>query len=787
MILSPFVQRLSFDKLIHSIELQAQSNNEALASAANFVLDKLQYRSALIEGIEDISDLSKYKKDINHLMNQLFPPSLLNNEIKMAVTPLDNNIIFKTDRFIKIFGESEDIDFKMIRGIDDDTLYIFYCSWILKAFYNVPISAGDSSFCSVQGPNDLTKYYRTLMNAEFFTMVPMDNAPTLTPDDIDELLSNGKDIELWKKHFPPGSYCLKGFGILNLYDSTRDQALSNFKDLLIVKEKFDTNTESKLELQNILRIYLQIPDLDIDVLLYDTHKDSLRRIDQGIACIGLAETGECNANDLFCNYTKNNLFVEHRNFLITDIKASLGQEDNIGVIKGLLKSGYKSYLAAPIKDGDKLIGILEFASRTPKMINSLTEYDIQKILPITEASLKAYVSGYSNELSAIVQNECTAIHPSVEWKFYEEADKFLHARHANEAAQYEEIAFKDLYALYGQIDVSGSSDARNTAIASDLSLQLSKITDILQAAQEKLDMPLLNSINFQCNILVEQINSDLAAGIEQEVIRFIKEEITPLFKELRIKSNSLGHMIDSYQEEIHESLGIIYQERKKYDESLEIIGSTMASSIDKKQKSAQNIYPHYFERFKTDGVEHNMFIGQSIAPSQSFHSLYLRNLHLWQLRSMCEMEIEHNQMKNDLPLPLEVASLIMVYSSPLSIRYRMDEKQFDIDGAYNARYEIIKKRIDKAYIKGTKERITVPGKMVIVFTQQSDLDEYKTHINYLIYEGLLKNDMEIVDVQDLQGVYGLRAIRVSVNFEDQIIVEKKLMTREKDSSKAVAQ
>ncbi len=29
----------------------------------------------------------------------------------------------------------------------------------------------------------------------------------------------------------------------------------------------------------------------------------------------------------------------------------------------------------------------------------------------------------------------------------------------------------------------------------------------------------------------------------------------------------------------------------------------------------------------------------------------------------------------------------------------MDEKRFDVDGAYNARYEIVKKRIDKAYVK----------------------------------------------------------------------------------------
>jgi len=49
----------------------------------------------------------------------------------------------------------------------------------------------------------------------------------------------------------------------------------------------------------------------------------------------------------------------------------------------------------------------------------------------------------------------------------------------------------------------------------------------------------------------------------------------------------------------------------------------------------------------------------------------------------------------DLPIKLDIASLVLVHTSPISIRFRMDEKRFDVDGSYNARYEILKKRIDK--------------------------------------------------------------------------------------------
>jgi hypothetical protein len=40
-----------------------------------------------------------------------------------------------------------------------------------------------------------------------------------------------------------------------------------------------------------------------------------------------------------------------------------------------------------------------------------------------------------------------------------------------------------------------------------------------------------------------------------------------------------------------------------------------------------------------------------------------------------------------------------VYNEKIDIRFRMDEKRFDVDGAYNSYYEIIKKRLDKAHVK----------------------------------------------------------------------------------------
>ena len=92
----------------------------------------------------------------------------------------------------------------------------------------------------------------------------------------------------------------------------------------------------------------------------------------------------------------------------------------------------------------------------------------------------------------------------------------------------------------------------------------------------------------------------------------------------------------------------------------------------------------------------------------------------------------------------------------------MDEKQFDVDGTYNARYEIVKKRVDKAYIKGTTQRVTEKGKISIVYSQKEDELEYLRYIKFLQSKNYVDDDVEIVELQDLQAVTGLKAIRVSV-------------------------
>ena len=249
---------------------------------------------------------------------------------------------------------------------------------------------------------------------------------------------------------------------------------------------------------------------------------------------------------------------------------------------------------------------------------------------------------------------------------------------------------------------------------------------------------------------------------EQEISLFFTNQIFPLLEHLLISDTNVSD-IKSFNASLDKDLKSYYKARKNYDNTVNLINKELSGFMDKQQEKAQEMFPHFFEKFKTDGVEHNMYIGQSITHDKTFHLTDLYNLRLWQLQVACEMEAMYYKAQERFPLRLEVASLILAYDVPLNIRYRMDEKQFDVDGAYNVRYEIIKKRIDKAHIKNTNERLTLPHKLSVVYSSNAIEKEYLNYFEFLQSKNYIGDNIEIVEIEDLQGASGIKAIRVDLN------------------------
>jgi hypothetical protein len=61
-------------------------------------------------------------------------------------------------------------------------------------------------------------------------------------------------------------------------------------------------------------------------------------------------------------------------------------------------------------------------------------------------------------------------------------------------------------------------------------------------------------------------------------------------------------------------------------------------------------------------------------------------------------------------------------------------------------------------------RLTQPGRIAIVYGHSAEAAEYRDYVEYLQSLGcLIAGDVEELDVDELQGVRGLRALRVGID------------------------
>jgi hypothetical protein len=327
----------------------------------------------------------------------------------------------------------------------------------------------------------------------------------------------------------------------------------------------------------------------------------------------------------------------------------------------------------------------------------------------------------------------------------------------------EPIVFERIYPLYALSDIRGSSTQRSLAIQADLLTQLRLARDVVRWAHDARPLPGLHELLYRIDRHAAKIEVNLNSGDEVSTIAFLRTHVESLFDHLQTFGPGVRERVEAYRTALDPRIGTVYDRRRLFEESVTRIADGISAYLDLEEQTAQTMVPHYFEKQKTDGVDHQIYVGASLLEDGKFDALYLKSLRIWQLMVTCGVALKANRLKDKLPVPLEVTHLVLVQHAPLSIRFRFDEKRFDVDGAYDIRYEIVKKRIDKAVIKGTAERITQPGKVAIVYSHSAEGSEYRAYIEYLKSLGYFTGEVEDVELDELQGVYGLRALRVSVD------------------------
>lgn len=389
-------------------------------------------------------------------------------------------------------------------------------------------------------------------------------------------------------------------------------------------------------------------------------------------------------------------------------------------------------------------------------------------MPLLSLALLKTRNTFTDRIEKMIKDNFTALQPCVEWKFAEAAWESMSRDRTNGHVIRGNVVFENVFPLYGAIDIRNSSVERSYAIQKDLKVHLNLIDSTLDELMKVVKLPLLDGMKFKVNNFSMSMQNGLAAEDEIRFNEFFDKELTSMFSHLQNTDKRLNNVISNYFREVEQEAGSLYQYRNEYEETMQVINNAVLNTIIAEEKNIQESYPHYFEKYKTDGVEYTIYIGQSIAPDSKFDMMYLHNLRLWQLTSMAEVARITHRLLPSLKVPLQTTQLILVHSQPISIGFRKDERRFDVEGAYNIRYEIMKKRLDKVHIEGTSERLTQPGKVAIVYSNPREAQEYNEYVCYLQSKNLLKPGIEHLELEELQGMRGLKAMRVDINMEESV-------------------
>ncbi|UXP33457.1 hypothetical protein N6H18_05760 [Reichenbachiella agarivorans] len=769
----PFESKLSLANLILYWQVRMHSTDSFVSSQAAAIIAEVEKISELQKPITDLSLLEKHKSVIRLLMSAIFSPYTEEEEMIGVLSPFAGEIVYASkayqDIMLLVNKEKNNLPKNREAEIMTHNVMGAYSS-ILDLFYNVSVDRRKDIFHTLQNSETgLNKYYKISINTSFCEIIPKGDLPVVDDQVVKLLLSNSNSPEIWMEMLPPHLFRFQGFVIVRLHDVSNEEVLSRIKEGLLERSSI-TNEESFEKLQSRFKDLLQISDLKLGITGFDKTKGTFvnfgKQNNRSII-LGSERTISCHiTSDKLCD-----LFTTAKEPIVIDEDSSYYQMMDQHA-KRFSQSGIKSLIMSPLFYNDEFVGILELGFKDKIQLSSAAISYIKEVLPLFAIAVKRDLEDVQNKISTIIKKKYTSIHPTVEWKFSEMANLMLDQINVGLNPVTPPIVFENVYPLYAASDIRNSSVVRNDAINRDLLKQIKLARNVLEKALELTNLPILEETLFQLNDFREKIKDQLITGDEHAILDYIKYEVEPIIQSLDTNHTDIKKHSDQYWAALDVTFGVVYESRKKFEFSLNKINETIIDILDHEEQRAQKMFPHFFERYRSDGVEHNIYIGKSLVDKQEYDEIYLRNLRLWQLLVTAEIANKTARLMPELPLPLETTHLVLVHSNPLSIRFRQDEKKFDVDGAYNIRYEIIKKRIDKARVKNSNERITQPGKISIIYAQEKDVQEYSKYISYMMRKGLLIGEIEYLDLEELQGVSGLKALRVAVNYESFSVMDE---------------
>jgi len=724
------------------------------------------------ETIQDPEVLKKHPHILQKLMSSVFSPVFWENEAVGAIVPFAGRPFHVSPLFAKLFLDEQG-NFVVRHNVDAATfnrgraIRAYLC--MLKTFYGVDKELDFPVLGYVRDEETgLTRVYHLRLDLRFVEVIALEKLPKLDDRQMADVLDHLDDPSYLKRYFPPQHLEFRGFTIIHALDVTNTEMVSALSWDLIDQTSV-ISSEGFARLQRRLRTLFKRPDLHMSLAALRDDQVMMLNMscEMKTACI-FSDARHVPARRLEGTpYEK--AIRDGEIIRVPDVLA----DPNLAnlLCDGAYGGGLRSLIIAPLVYQGRTIGTLEVGSPRPGELGPMEAVTMSRIQPLFAMALHKVLQDMDNQIQAIIKEKCTAVHPAVEWRFRQAAVRLMEKLRRGEKAEIEPIVFRGVYPAYGSSDIRGSSEHRSRAVRADLAEHLRLGVELLERARQEKHLPIVEEL-LRRVVEMRRLLEEGAGGEELAINDFLEQEMMPAIFHLRGLSPRMDRAVAYYRQATDPKQGRIYRRRRQYEKSVARLNQVLTGYLDGEEAELQESFPHYFERHRTDGVDYIIYAGRSLMQKGRFDQFHLENLRLWQLMVACGLTWHSHHLRESLPLKLETSHLLLLQDSPLNIRFRYDEKRFDVDGTYDVRHEIIRSRLDKTRVRGSGERLTQPGRVAIVYSQEHEAQRILRHIAFLRSEGFFTDRLERLELEDMPGISGLKALRVEVKLDSAALARR---------------
>ena len=765
----PVESVLSFKPFVSHLEKYSQTADAIKGKFYEFALEHFKADDHPNETADQTAH-DAYALEL--IYSALSPVMQSESEIYWALsTPVPNQILYSTDAFFRLITSRDINEASSSIITNDEELHKqqveFVYRLILKRLYHFSSVLSSNVYYTYTNPaTGLHQYYHIHIDTTFIDIEVKGVLPDLDFETLESYLQDDDGgIDVLTEILPLNLFKFEGFSVISLEDVTPRHAIENIREA--ITNPVTDQKELYHSVINSLKILTENREVRFGLLpffklngepLFDEASCSESILMQSASRYSVAEEAY---HALVTRYEK-----EPKAKFFSSITEA--HQQKYFFLKVLRESGIKSYAVIPVFHNKHIAGIMEVYSEKELVFYENLLSRLEFALPLIAQLLQNTIDHFNDCISDVIKERYTSIQPSVQWKFNEMAwEQIKNPKKRHKSSNRNEISFKDVYPLYGAIDIRNSTVERNIALQQDMRRVTKLLLKILLTLDEQYPNERWQSHIDKANDWLHILQNPINASEEVLINEFLENEVGETLTQFRKQNPETGEVVDRFLEMIsQDSEGTAFTQRNRLENAMQSINSCINSYFEKAQRDLQKIYPSYFEKFRTDGVEYDIYVGQAIAPKKPFEANCMRQMRLWQLTSMVDIARQTHTLLDHLPAALETTQLIFIHSMAIDICFRNDERRFDVEGAYNIRYEVIKKRIDKVMLRDGSERLTQPGKIAIVYFTDAEANEQLGYIKQLQTKNLLLPQIESLELEELQGVVGLRALRVGVNFEE---------------------